>query len=183
MTTRALIVVDLQNEYEADGKLALEGLDAAVANAKRVIAAARDAGDHVVHFRHETPGSDDAVPFAAGSKGTNIIAAVAPIDGETVLTKHYPNSFRDTGLKALLDEAGGTDVVIVGAMSHMCIDATSRAAFDFGYGVTVVGDACATRALSHEGVEVPAAQVHAAFMAALAFAYGKVVSTTDHLSA
>ncbi len=181
MTKRALIVVDLQNEYEADGKLPLERLDEAVANAKRVIDAARDAGETIVHIRHETPGSDDA-PFGIGTDGTKMIEAVAPIDGETVLTKHYPNAFRDTGLKALLDEATVTDVVIVGAMSHMCIDATARAAFDFGYAVTVVGEACATRPLSIDGVEVPASQVHAAFMAALAFAYARIVSTSELVS-
>lgn len=182
MAKRALIVVDLQNEYEADGKLPLERLDQAVANAKRVIMAAREAGEMIVHFRHETPGSDDA-PFAVGTNGTHIIEAVAPVEGETVLTKHYPNSFRDTDLKALLDEAGVEDVVIIGAMSHMCIDATARAAFDFGYSVTVVSDACATRALSIDGVDVPAVQVHAAFMAALAFAYAKIVPTSEVASA
>lgn len=180
MAQRALIVVDLQYEYEAAGKLPLEKLDQALVNANRVLTAARDRNDLVVHIRHETPGSEDA-PFAVGTKGTEIIATVAPVDGETTLTKHYPNSYRDTGLKALLDEAGIEDVVIIGAMSHMCIDATARAAFDFGYGVTVVGDACATRALSIDGVDVPAAQVHAAFMAALAFAYARVVSTTELL--
>ncbi len=181
MTKRALIVVDLQNEYAADGKLPLEKLDAAVANAGRALAAFRAAEDLIVHIRHETPGSDDA-PFATGSNGAEILAAVAPVGGETTLTKHYPNAFRDTGLKALLDAAGVEDVVIVGAMSHMCIDATARAAFDFGYAVTVVHDACATRALSIDGVEVPAAHVHAAFMAALAFAYGRVVTTADLLA-
>ncbi len=182
MAKRALIVVDLQNEYEAGGKLPLEKLDEAVANAKRILSAARDREELIVHIRHETPGSDDA-PFAVGTSGTDIIAAVAPIERETTLTKHYPNAFRDTGLKVLLDEAGVEEVIVLGAMSHMCIDATARAAFDFGYAVTVVGDACATRALSIDGVEVPAAHVHAAFMAALAFAYGQVVSTTDVLSA
>ena len=182
MTQRALIVVDLQYEYQTAGKLPLEKLDQALVNASRVLNAARDRNDLVVHIRHETPGSDD-VPFATGTKGAEIIADVAPADGEATLTKHYPNSFRDTGLKELLDEAAIEDVVIIGAMSHMCIDATARAAFDFGYGVTVVGDACATRALSIDGVDVPAAQVHAAFMAALAFAYARVVSTSELLDA
>ncbi|MBE2993734.1 cysteine hydrolase [Sphingomonas sp. CFBP 13603] len=182
MAKRALIVVDLQNEYEASGKLPLENLDQAVANAKRVLTAARDGEEMIVHIRHETPNSD-AVPFAIGTSGTEIIAAVAPVDGETTLTKHYPNAFRDTGLKALLDDASVQEVIIVGAMSHMCIDATARAAFDFGYAVTVIDDACATRALSINGVEVPAAHVQAAFMAALAFAYGQVVSTADFLPA
>ncbi|KQN07087.1 Isochorismatase [Sphingobium sp. Leaf26] len=182
MAKRALIVIDLQNEYDADGKLPLENLDQAVANAKRILTATRKKQGLVVHIRHEALGAQDA-PFALGTRGAEIIAAVAPVEGETTLTKYYPNSFRDTGLQALLDEAGVEEVVIVGAMSHMCIDATARAAFDFGYVVTVVGDACATRTLSIDDVEVPAAQVHAAFMAALAVAYAKVVSAADLLSA
>lgn len=67
-------------------------------------------------------------------------------------------------------------------MSHVCIDATVRAAVDFGYDVTVVHDAIATRDLEFEGTTVPARQVHAAYMTALAFAYAQVVSTGDYLS-
>ena len=71
------------------------------------------------------------------------------------------------------------DVVIVGAMSHMCIDATTRAAADHGYRVTVVADACATRDSEFDGRLVPAADVHAAFMSALAFAYAEVKKTDE----
>jgi nicotinamidase-related amidase len=67
-------------------------------------------------------------------------------------------------------------------MSHMCIDGIVRAAADLGYGVTVIHDACATRDLEFNGVVVPAAQVHAAFMSALGFAYAKVVSAEEFLS-
>ncbi|MNE78869.1 Streptothricin hydrolase [compost metagenome] len=99
--------------------------------------------------------------------------------GEPVVLKNYPNSFRDTNLKALLEEGGVEEVVLVGAMSHMCIDATSRAAADLGYKTLVVHDACATRDLEFDGMTVPAAQVHAALMAALGFAVAEIVSTAD----
>lgn len=84
-------------------------------------------------------------------------------------------------LKAKLDAKGVKDLVIVGAMTHMCIDATARAAADQGYNVTVIEDAAATRDAEFNGTIVPAGQVHAAFMAALGFAYGKVVTTDDFL--
>ena len=183
MAKRALIVVDLQQEYEAEGKLPLTGLDHAVSNARRLLDAARHAGGTIIHIRHETPDASGAVPFAVGTTGSQFISAVAPLDAEMTLTKTYPNAFKDTQLKARLDDAGVDEVVIIGAMSHMCIDATSRAAFDFGYGVTVVHDACATRPLSFNGVDVSADHVHAAFMAALEFAYGRVISTSELLSA
>ena len=81
-----------------------------------------------------------------------------------------------------LEAAGVSDVVICGAMSQMCIDATSRAAADFGYAVTVVEDACGAKEAAFGGVEVPAAQVHAAFMAPLAMSYARVVTTDDLLN-
>lgn len=181
MSKRAIIVVDLQNDYFASGKLPLVGIDAAATNAARVIAAARVGGDPVIHIRHEFA-RPDAPFFAAGSPGAQIHASVQPAEGETVIVKNYPNSFRDTALKQTLDTKGIEDVVIVGAMSHMCIDATARAAADFGYKATVVHDACATRDLAFGGVNVAAAQVHAAFMAALGSSYGTLVSTEDYLS-
>ena len=102
---------------------------------------------------------------------------------EPVVLKHFVNSFRETELKSILDEHGIKELVVVGSMSHMCVDGITRAAADFGYTVTVIHDACATRDLEFNGVTVPAAQVHAAFMAALAFAYASVVSTDEFLAA
>ena len=182
MSKRALIVVDIQNDYFAGGRCPLVGIDAAADNAARAIAAARDAGDLVVHIRHEFR-TADAPFFAPGSHGAQIHPKAQSQDSETVVVKHFPNAFRDTGLKALLDKSGIEEVTIVGAMSHMCVDAATRAACDFGYKVTVVHDACATRDLTFNEVTVPAAQVHAAFMAALASSYAKVISIADHLSA
>ncbi|RIA47159.1 nicotinamidase-related amidase [Hephaestia caeni] len=174
MSKRAILVVDLQNEYWPTGKFPLVGIDAAAANAARVIAHARAQGDLVVHIRHEMPGGPIFVP---GTEGAEINAAVLPQDGEPVITKNFPNSFRDTGLDALLKQQGVTETVVIGAMSHMCVDATTRAANDLGYSTVTIHDACATRDLEFDGVTTPAAQVHAALMAALAFLYGEVIST------
>ena len=98
------------------------------------------------------------------------------------MLKHHVNSFRETDLKAILDRHGVEEVVICGAMSHMCVDAGTRAASDLGYRCVVVHDACATRDQEFEGAVVPAAQVHAAFMAALQFGYAKLVSTEEYLA-
>ena len=180
MSKRALIIVDLQNEYLPTGKLALVGIDQAVTNASRVIAAARAKGDLVINIRHEF--ATDAPFFVPGTKGVQIIPAVAPEAGETVILKNHPNSFLKTGLKELLDEHGIEETVIIGAMSHMCIDATARAASDYGYKVTVVHDACATRDLEFNGQTVPAAQVQTALMSALGFAYAKIMTTDEYLA-
>ncbi|MGQ7263546.1 cysteine hydrolase family protein [Vreelandella sp. V005] len=178
MSKRAIIVVDIQNEYFSGGKLLLEGIEKAATNAAKVIEHARSANELVVYVQHES--TDPEIPFfIPGSHEIDIHPTVAPLEQETVLVKHFPNSFHETGLKALLDQQNIDEVVIIGAMSHMCIDATSRAASDFGYKTMVIHDACATMDLEFEGVTVTASQVHATIMAALAFAYGKV-TTTEH---
>ncbi|WP_417734499.1 cysteine hydrolase family protein [Rosistilla oblonga] len=179
MTQRtALIVVDLQNDYFPGGKWELDGVEAAAVNAARIVAAVREAGGLVVHVRHEFP-TQDAPFFAPGSEGAETHASVLPAAKEPVVVKQQINSFRDTELKAILDKAGVESVLVVGAMSHMCIDAVVRAAGDFGYACTVAHDACATLELEFQGTKIPANYVHGAFMAALAFGYAQVVSTEE----
>ncbi|MCK9469825.1 MAG: isochorismatase family protein, partial [Porticoccaceae bacterium] len=78
---------------------------------------------------------------------------------------------------------GIEEVVVVGAMSHMCVDAVVRAAVDMGYPVTVLHDACATLDLTFNDTTVPAAQVQAAMMAAFEFGYAAVRSTEEYLAA
>jgi nicotinamidase-related amidase len=181
MPKRALVLIDIQNDYFPGGKWTLSGIDAAADNAARVLAAARAAGDLVVHVRHEFKAAD-APFFAPGSDGANIHPKVKSLEGEPVVLKHHVNAFRETDLKALLDRHGVEEVVICGAMSHMCVDAGTRAASDLGYKCVVVHDACATRDQEFEGAVVPAAQVHAAFMAALKFGYATSFSTEEYLA-
>ena len=174
----ALILVDIQNDYFPGGSMALEGMEQAADNAARLLARFREQGAPLFHVQHLSvrPGATFFLPDTPGA-GHN--PRVAPAAGEPVITKHFPNAFRDTTLLESLREAGVDDVLIAGAMSHMCIDATTRAAFDLGFGCTVAADACATRDLVFQGETVPAAQVHASFMAALAVPYARVVSTAE----
>ena len=179
MSKRAVVIVDLQNDYWPSGKWPLVGIEQAAANAAKVIQNARAAGDAVFHVRHEFEGPG-APFFAPGTEGAEINSTVRPLEGEPVIVKNHPNAFRNTDLKRMLDDKGIEEVVVVGAMSHMCIAATTRAASDYGYATIVVHDACATRDVEFDGVTVPAAQVHAANMGALAFAHGRVVSASQY---
>ena len=178
MGKKAVVVVDVQNDYFPGGLYTLDGIAEAAENVAKIINAARGRGDRVIHIRHIF--ADASAPFfRPDSEGSEIHASVAPQAGETVIVKNFPNSFQKTKLKDVLDEGGIDEVTVVGAMSHMCIDATVRAASDFGYKTTVVQDACATRAQEFGGVAVPADQVHATMMAALGFAYADVIDTAD----
>ena len=178
MPDRALVIIDIQNDYFPGGKMELEGADAAAANAANALARFRKDGLPVIHVRHLSmrPGSTFFIP---GTSGAEIHAAVKPQGGEKVIEKNFPNSFRGTELERVLKEAGVKELVVAGMMTHMCVDASVRQAADLGYKVTLLGDACATRAQSFGGETVPARQVHAAFLAALNGFYAKVLPTHD----
>lgn len=181
MGKRALVLVDIQNDYFPGGKWTLHGVEAAADNAARILAAARAGGDLVVHIRHEFA-SADAPFFTPGSDGARIHPKVEQREGEPVILKHNVNSFRDTELEALLRARGISELTIVGNMSHLCIDAITRASADLGFSSTVIHDACASRDVEFNGTQVPAAQVHAAIMASLAFGYANVQSTEAYLA-
>ena len=183
MTTSktAFLLIDFQNDYFPSyegAKYALSQTEAAADNAATLLAASRKQGLPVIHVRHEFP-TDEAPFFLPHSDGAKIHSSVAPIDGEPVVLKHQINSFRDTELQQLLTEQGIETLIIVGAMSHMCIDAVTRAAVDFGFDCHVAHDACATLDLEFNGNVVPAEQVHSAFMAALSFGYCHVDSSAN----
>jgi len=171
----ALLLIDIQNDYFPGGLYPLSAPQAAADHAAQVLAAWRAQGRPVIHIQHiaTRPGSTFFLP---GSTGAEIHASVAPQPSEAVLTKAYPNSFRDTGLEALLTQLGVTHLTVAGMMTHRCVDTTVRAAFDLGFAVELVHDACATRDLSHAGTDVPAAHVQAAYMAALGVGFARVVT-------
>jgi nicotinamidase-related amidase len=180
--TTALILVDIQNDYFPGGRMALHNIDAAAENAARLLTHFRSTGQPVVHIQHTW--EDPAAPFfVAGSEGAKTHERVAPQRGEPVVVKHFPNSFRESRLLEELRAAGAERLAICGAMSHMCIDATTRAAADLGFDCLVAHDACATTDVEFSGEQVPAPKVHAAFMSALGFAYAKVMPTAEALKA
>lgn len=181
MTNRALILVDIQNDYFEGGLWPVAKMQTVANNAARLLAAARAAGDLVVHVRHQMA-SDQAPFFRPGSSGAEINPAVAPQGGEAVITKDRPNSFQGTDLLERLRANGIEKVTICGAMSQMCIDATTRAAVDHGFAVTVAEDACGAKEAEFGGVKLSAEQVHAAFMAPLASSYARVVTTDEALA-
>jgi nicotinamidase-related amidase len=112
------------------------------------------------------------------TEGSDIHDAVAHFEGEPIVYKHEPNSFLNTNLLEMLRGWGIERIVITGMMTHMCVDATTRAASDFGFKVIVAEDACASRDLKFGETTIPADHVHKAFLAALK-SYGEVLKTDE----
>ena len=173
----ALLIIDIQKDYFPGGKFPLVEPLAAAKKTYSILQCFREHGGHHVHIQHISL-KPDATFFVRGTEGSDIHDAVAHFEGEPIVYKHYPNSFRETNLLEMLQGWGIERVVITGMMTHMCVDATTRAAADFGFKVIVAEDACATRDLEHDGTVVPADHVHKAFLAALK-SYGQVMKSEE----
>jgi len=178
MADTALVIIDIQNDYFPGGAMELEGSDAAAAKAAQTLKSFREKKLPVFHVRHLStrPGSTFFLP---GTQGAEIHAAVRPQGDEKVIEKNFPNSFRATQLQDELQGVGVKNLVIAGMMTHMCVDASVRHAADLGYKITLLGDACATRAQKISGETVAARQVHLAFLAALNGFYAKVIDSHE----
>ncbi|WP_462411397.1 cysteine hydrolase family protein [Neobacillus sp. Marseille-QA0830] len=177
----ALIIVDIQNDYFPNGKMELSNPEKAADNAAKVLHWFRQNNkDNIFHVQHIASNLELGF-FLPDTEGAEINNAVLPLEHENIIVKNFPNSFLKTGLEGKLREKDVTKVVVVGMMTHMCIDATVRAAVDFGFETTLIEDACATRDLSYQEKVVPAEQVHFAFVSALKSMYANVISTENFL--
>jgi nicotinamidase-related amidase len=173
-----LLLVDIQNDSFPGGTMELVGINEAAENARSILNDFRMKNLPVIHVQHvfNYPG---ATFFLPGTHGVDIHSMVSPSGDEPVVVKNFPNSFRGTSLLEMLNMKKPENLVICGAMSHMCIDATTRAAFDLGFNCMVAEDACATRDLVFKGKTIKASDVHGSFMAALSSPYARVISTRE----
>ena len=179
--TTALLLVDIQNDYFADGKMELVGLEAVSNNISEVLLAFRRSSQPVVHIHH-IEYDPRASCLIAGTPGAEAHGVAKPQPGETIIYKRFANSFIHSGLLCHLWMIRAHRVFICGAMSHTCISATGRGASEMGFESVVVHDACATRAVTFGGRSINAENVQGVVMAALAASNVKVVSTADAVS-
>lgn len=181
-TTTALLLIDIQNDYFEGGSNPLEGSLETGLNAQKLLSHFRKHSWPVIHIRHisNRPGSTFFLP---DTEGADIHQCVAPTGEEEIVIKHFPNSFFQTDLLNLLKSKEVTNLVVCGMMTHMCVDATVRAAKDLGYNSVLIEDACATKDLKFKERTVKAADVQTAFLSALTPFYSTVVSAEEYINA
>ncbi len=170
---RALLVVDMQNDYFPGGKMVLVGIEAAAEKVGQLLTMFRTKELPILHIQHLSI-SPGVTFFLPNSDGVKINPSVAPHEGESVIRKHFPNSFRETTLLEELQSRNINELIVCGAMTHMCIDTTVRAGFDLGLKCIVVADGCATRDLTYGNQTIEAAQVQGAYMASLGAVFAQV---------
>jgi len=172
---KALIVIDLQNDYFCGGNMELQNIDEALQKTNELIDFARRQNYKIYFIQHFST-REGATFFIPNTKGVELHSKL-DVKNEIIIEKNYPNSFRDTVLKYELNKENIKDLIVCGAMTHMCIDTTVRAGFDLGYKITLADDACATRDLQFKDKIVKAEDVHYSFMSALGSVFCEVQST------
>lgn len=176
----ALLLLEIQNDYFPNGRIPLDKSIEASTKAQSVLHTYREMKLPVIHIQHIST-HPDATYFLPCTKGAEFYSNVQPVKSETIIKKHYPNSFKDTGLLNYLIKNQINHLVICGMMTQMTIDATVRAAYDLGFTCTVLHDACTARQLEFNHTIIPALDVHYAFLAALQPTYATVLSSEDFL--
>jgi nicotinamidase-related amidase len=179
LANSVLVIVDAQRDY-TEGGLVLPDVQPAVVNIASLLARARAAGTPVIHVVQQNKAGSPL--FAKDSPLAEIVPALTPQPGETIVVKHLPNSFASTSLETLLQKIGRKDIIVVGFMTHMCVSATVRSALDHDYRCTVVANCCATRDLPDgSGGVVSAADIHRMELAALRDRFATVVTSSDDI--
>lgn len=176
----ALFLIEFQNDNFQNGKNPLEKSLEASLKAQQALHAQREKKLPVFHIQHIST-QPDAAYFLPCTKGADFYAGVAPIRGEIIIKKHYPNSFKDTMLLQHLQKNQIKHLVICGMMTQLAVDATVRAAYDLGFMCTVLQDACAAKQLEFNHQVIPVQSVHYAFLAALQSIYANILTTDDWL--
>ncbi|MFB7544238.1 isochorismatase family protein [Streptomyces zaomyceticus] len=181
LSDSALIMIDFQNTYRT-GVMRLDGAEEALAAGARLLAAARAAGTPVVHVVND---GGEGTPYDIRAEIGAISDEVAPVEGEKVVVKQFPDAFHATGLEETLKGLGVTgDLVVAGFMTHMCVLFTAQGAFNRGYRPTVVSEATATRPLrAPDGTVLPSEALQAASLTTVADLFGTVARTVDALLA
>ena len=170
----ALIVIDVQKEYQAGGALAISGFDKAAANILKLLAWARAGNADVLHVLHVSANPNDE-DFRAHTTGVECAVGFEPCAGEAVFTKSLPSAFGASLFKETLKNKGYTRLVLCGFSSFLCCDSTSREAFHRGYEVLFVEDSIGEFAFGDLSEE----ELHRYACAVQGLMFAKTVKTTE----
>jgi nicotinamidase-related amidase len=166
---KALLIIDIQDFYFPGGKSALVEPEKAAANAALLLDKFRKEKLTVIHVRH------------ISEPGGKINDIVKPLPSEKVVSKNAVNCFVGTDLLDFLKTNKIDTLVICGMQTHMCVEAATRAASDYGFKCILIHDACATKDLKFGEKTIKSEDVHYSTLSTLKN-YATVISTVEYLN-
>jgi len=179
---RALIVIDVQNEY-VTGNLRIEypPIEQSMANIGRAMDAATAAGIPVIVIQHLTP--EGAPIFATGSHNAELHPLVADRPRDHFIQKQMASSFAGTDLAAYLKQHDIDTISVIGYMTHNCDDSTVRQAHHEGWKVELLHDAAGSPPYRNAMGSATAEEIHRVFTVVMHTGFAAVLSTDEWLNA
>ncbi|GAB2023812.1 cysteine hydrolase family protein [Pseudolactococcus yaeyamensis] len=147
---QGLLVIDVQNDYFAGGKMVLVDADKALTNVNKLEEKFTAKNLPIIYIQH-IKNSKDADFFGKGTIGAALHSGLKINDSSIIIQKKFPNSFLLTNLKRTLRALKVDQLVICGMMTHMCIRATTPIAGKLGYAPILIHDATAIKDLEVGG--------------------------------
>ncbi|KAF0215949.1 MAG: isochorismatase [Geobacteraceae bacterium] len=172
---RALLVIDVQNEYFT-GRLPVTHPAGSMEKIAMAMDAATASGIPVIVVQHTVTAPDRPV-FRKGSPEWALHPEVAKRHWDLLVEKSLPGSFTGTNLEAWLRERNIGTVAISGYMTQMCCDTTARQAFHLGFGVEFLSDATGTLSIANDAGAVTAEELHRAILVSQGMLFSKVMTT------
>lgn len=166
---KALLIIDIQDFYFPGGQSALVEPEKAASNAALLLNKFRNDNMTVIHVRHNS------------DPGGEINDIVKPLPSEKIVSKDAVNCFAGTDLLDFLKTNKIDTLVICGMQTHMCVEAATRAASDYGFKCILIHDACATKDLKFGDKIIKAEDVHYSTLSTLKN-YAQVISTKEYLN-
>jgi nicotinamidase-related amidase len=167
---KALLIIDIQDFYFPGGRSALVEPEKAAANATLLLDKFRTENLLVIHVRHNS------------EPGGKINDIVKPLPAEKIISKDAVNCFVRTDLLNYLKLHNTDTLVICGMQTHMCVEAATRAAGDYGFKCILIHDACATKDVKFGEKVIKAEDVHYSTLSTLKN-YAEVISTKEYINA
>ena len=173
---RALLVIDVQNEYfTGDMPIEYPAVDISLPNIVKAMTAARAAGVPVIVVQHDAP--EDSPIFAKGSDGWQLHPQVAAFAADHHVNKTMGSAFAGTDLRAWLAGRGIDTLTVIGYMTHNCDAATIYHAAHDGLQVEFLQDASGTLPYANAGGSASAEEIHRVYSTVFHSNFAAVAST------
>lgn len=176
--SKALLLIDIQNDYFPGGKCELFEPEKALENAVKALKIFREKELPIIHVQHINT-REGAAFFLPNTHGVEIHSSLSPKPNEDIVIKHFPNSFFQTNLNEIIKEKGISELVVCDMMTHMCIDTTVRAAKDHSIPIIIIKDACASKDLVFDGITLSAGEIGKVYFASLSNMFATIISINE----
>ncbi len=180
---RALVVIDVQNEYFEGGGLPIEypPIEQTLPNITRAMDAARASGVPVVVVRHHAP--KGAPLFQADTHNGQLHPEIARRPHDHLVTKTFPSVFTGTDFADWLTRNGITTLSVAGYMTHNCDASTVFEAMHRGFDVEFLADASGALPYANSAGSVTAEEIHRVFSVVFHSNFAAVAATGEWIAA